>query len=189
MKETSVVVRNSYGHYPSEQQIRHGKERGMFAVRNSRKYDTTMAIYNTGQRLVICPVDMPANSYYLPMPWHWIRFADFNDDQGFLVVSERKIAGIFRDQIRFQTLGHVQDPRGAGHKYSNVIVRLGSVWTAEGYKIGRSFVIPPQFIQYICVHLGRVKDSLLVYAPLPHQCFRSCQVAERFLDQRLVLVK
>lgn len=179
MKVTINSTSNAYGHYPSLCQIRSGRERREFAKRNSGKYDTTVAIYNTGRRLVMCPEDMPANSYYDPVPWKWIRFQDFSDDQGYLVVSGKKFAEVFRDQVLFQDFGHSSSGLAT--------IKIGSV--GAGCVIHRTFFIPPKFIQYICVHLGHVKDSLLVYSPLPYQTFVNCPVVDRMSNQYLVAAK
>ncbi len=187
MKTKRAQVVNPYGYYPSDRAIRFGKERTGFAVRNMGKYDTTLAIYNNGRRLVMCPADMPADSYYEPVPWKWIRYQDFSDDQGFLIVSEKLFGGCLRDQVRFQTLGHGQNVRMTKDQNLTATIRVGSVWTANGYKIGRTFFIPPKFMQYIRVHLGHVKDSLLVYAPLPYQTFVHCPAVKRMSDQCLAL--
>lgn len=175
------TVYTSHGHYPSLVQLRSGRERRSFALRNARKWDTTLTLYNTGKRLVMCPVAMPADSYYNPVAWKMIKPQDFCDDDGFLVISDKKFAGIFRDQVRFCTMGHDET--------DTVTIKIGTIGFGNERRLHRTFVIPPKFIQFVCVHLGRVKDSLLVYSPLPYQIIVGSPVAERMPDQYLVAVK
>lgn len=166
---SKVVTACRFGHYPSLFPIRSGEERTGFAIRNEKF--VTLTIYNTGRRLYRCPGVMPANSYYLHVPWMWLRFADFSDGQNSLVVTDRNFGGYIPDKIPLCLKGH--------DKYCNASIQIGEIWSHCTRQLHKSFVIPRMFILYVSMQCGTVKDSLLVYHPLPIEMFKDDLVAKK----------
>lgn len=142
------------------------KERADWQTSQSPK-SSTVAIYNTGRSLHLDPHGCNATTYY-GYRWKWIRYWDFTIPK-LVVISQRKIFGILRDTVELAHLGH---PSVSDDGIPGVAsVRIGASPTM------RRFDIPPMCILYVSVAYGHVKDSLLVYQPLP---LRLCPVAEEF---------
>lgn len=155
--------------------IRMYKECADWQGRQNQKY-TTAAIYNTGRTLHIDPHACNAVTYY-GYHWKWIPYQGFKNPS-YAVISQRKLFGMMRDTVEFEHLGH-----SSLTGVAQIKVRAGSVM--------RRFDIPRMCILYLSVHLGHVKDTLLVYQPLPARLFPTQEEfrAEPVPPQYFVAVK
>jgi hypothetical protein len=125
------------------------KERKEWQKRQDQNHSTT-GIYNNGLTLHIDPHGSNADTYY-GYPWKWIDRQEFCQENKHILIGPRRIAGVIPDTLEFQIVEHLG--------VATIKVRSGSVM--------RRMYIPPMCILYLSVLYGHVKDSLLVYQPLP----------------------
>ncbi len=139
--------------------IRDFRQRRDWDNRNSG--NSILALYNTGDGLFFDPNYQTASSYYC-LPWHWMKFAVFMDSSCISASHKKWIAGCFPDVVPFQNLGHNKD------RYAQVRVGVSKIKGDGSWQIcNHVYTIPPLCILYVSVLFGRVKDTLLVYQPLP----------------------
>lgn len=179
-KKTYVPVSGAIRLLTTRPTIRMHKERAAWQSRQNPKF-TTAAIYNTGRTLHIDPHGCNATTCY-GYHWKWIAYRDFISPS-YVVISQRKLFGMMRDTVEFVHEGHRFIGKEGNMGTASIRARSGSVL--------RRFDIPPMCILYLSVHLGHVKDALLIYQPLP---MKLCPVTEEFrlqpvLPQYFVVVK
>jgi hypothetical protein len=170
-KQTWMPVGEAVRLFAKTPLIRMYKERSAWQRRQNQNH-TTAAIYNTGRTLHVDPYGCIATTYY-GYEWRWIKYLDFRNPSR-AIISTRMHFGKILDTVVLKHEGHQYISPKSDTAVAAVRVRSDSIL--------RRFDIPPMCILYLSVHWGNVKDSLLVYQPLPRQLF---PVTEEFRAQSM----